>query len=106
MVLGEVVTGKVTSVQCVRAFPILKPALQRERKTLLESHPPGGRSFSKHDPPIAFQSYLNRGEEKLRNTSQGHSPGIQNITEFTLPHTVPSYLQSFSVVMEGNSRRR
>ena len=54
-------------------------------------------------PPITFQSFLNRGEEMLRNTCQGHSPGIQNIMGLTLHHTLPSYLQSFSVVMAGNS---
>ena len=106
MVLGEVVMGKVTSMQCVRAVPIPKPALWRKIRLyqspihLEEGH------FPNMTPPIAFQSYLNRGEEKLRHTSQGHSPGIQNIMGLTLPHTVPSYLQSFSVVMEGNSGRR
>lgn len=106
MVLGEVVKGRVISVQCARTFPIPKPGLWREKKSLLESHLPRGRSFLKHEPPpTAFQSYLKRGEEKLRNICQGHSPGIQNIMGLTLPHTLPSYLQSFKlhVVTAGNS---
>ena len=60
-------------------------------------------NFPNMIPLITFQSYLKRGEEKLRNTCQGHSPGIQNIMGLTLHHTLPSYLQSFSVVMAGNS---
>lgn len=51
MVLGEVVKGRVISVQCARTFPIPKPGLWREKKSLLESHLPRGRSFLKHEPP-------------------------------------------------------
>lgn len=68
------------------------------KKALLEPHLPRGRSFLKHEPSTAFQSYLNRGEEKLRNICQGHSPGIQNIMGSSLSPTPyhPTYRVSSS----------